>query len=474
MKKVLAIDMGATSIRGILGSMEDDRIQMQEVMRFSHSIVEKDGKSFWDWDGLMREIVGVILEHPDVASIGVDTWGVDFGLLDEDGALIQPPHSYRDPRFEQGYHAVLKEIDGYDLFRQTGNQLMPINSLFQWKTLQMLEPEVTDRARSLLLTPDLVNYFLCGARRAERTIASTTQMVDLTAQRWNTELLTSLGLPADILAEPVDSKTVIGTTKNARIEALRETDIAVLSVASHDTASAVYVTKAYDDPETLFLSSGTWSLMGCFSEPPVLTEAAYQNGLTNETGYGGRSMVFKNITGLYLIEKLRHAFEREMGRTYSFDDITALVDDTPETDIRIDVDDPLLGQESDHYFDDLEQHLRATGQRVPKQKTDYFKIIYLSLVKAYVQLRDDLEAVTGRKFKRIHVMGGGSRSKLFNQMIADGMGIPVLAGPSEATALGNVLAQFEAQSEEEDIAPLREMAMRSVELEVFEAKRRKE
>lgn len=472
MNKVLAIDMGATSIRGILGWLENDRIRMKEVMRYSHSIVEKDGASFWDWDGLLREIVKTIRENPDVASVGVDTWGVDFGLLDENDELIQPPHSYRDPRFTQGYQELLQETDGYTLFRQTGNQLLAINSLFQWKTMQMLEPDIVERAKTLLLMPDLVNFYLCGAKRAERTISSTTQMYDLKAQEWNKPLVERLGLVSAILPEPIDNKMCVGSTANSRLEALRRTDINVLSVASHDTASAVYMTKAYDDEETLFLSSGTWSLMGCFSREPVLTEEAYANSLTNETGYAGRNMVFQNITGLYLIEKLRHAFEKEEGRTYSFDEIAALVENTPDTVPLIDVSDPLLGQESDDYFGDLEAHLKKNNQPVPEKKTDYFKIIYASLVKTYADLRDVLEKVLGRTFRQIHVMGGGSRSKLFNQMIADGMQMKVLAGPSEATALGNVLSQLEAQTKEDDAARLREIAMKSVATEVYEAKRR--
>lgn len=467
MKKVLAIDMGATSIRGILGYIENGFLQLDEVMRINHKIVEVDGRKYWEWDRLISEIEKTIINyHEEIVSIGVDTWGVDFGLLNENEELVQAPLSYRDEQSQKGFEYVEKQMPLYDLFRRTGNQILSINSLFQLIGIRELQPQIYHQAKSLLMMPDLVNYYLTGVKKGEKTICSTTQMFDLGLGDWNQEILERLELPMEILPEIIENRTVVGTTKNSLLPSLRGFDLEVISVASHDTASAVALTEAYWDPSALFLSSGTWSLLGCFTDAPVLTEEAFALSLTNETGYNGRNMCFQNITGLYLIEKLRHELEMDEGRAHTFDEITEFVSRTPAFVGYIDPMDGRFGMETGSMVRDIEDYFLETGQPLRECKTDYYRVIYESMVLGYCELVDQLHGILGRTFRRIHVIGGGSRSDLLMQMLADGLKLEVLAGPQEATAIGNIMAQMEANAGVEE-EHLREAIHRAIEFQTY-------
>lgn len=457
MNKVLAIDMGATSIRGILGYIKDGELRLDEVMRINHKIVDVEGRKHWEWDKIISTIEDTILTYQkEIVSIGVDTWGVDFGLLNENEELIQPPLSYRDERHHVGYDLVASQMDLYTLYSQTGNQIMAINSLFQLVTIKELQPEVLKEARHLLMTPDLVTFYLTGVLSGEKTICSTSQMFNLSRGRWNRGIIESFGLNYEIFPQTINNKMIVGSTKNAVLEKLRNTDINVVSVASHDTASAVAITQAYDDPEVLFLSSGTWSLLGCYTDRPVLTKEAYDFDLTNETGYNGRNMFFQNITGLYLIEKLNDEFERLSGRSFSYPEITEIVSESRPFQGFIDVYEPVFGQETDSIISDIEAYFDKTGQQKLEDPKGYFRVIYESMVLNYATLVDYLEKVTHRQFKKIHVIGGGSQSAMLCQMIADGLNLTVVAGPSEATAIGNILAQLEAVSSDYSATSLRD------------------
>lgn len=451
MKKVLAIDMGATSIRGILGFVENGRLQLDEIMRLSHKIIEKDGRRYWEWEKLISTIENCILEcNEEIVSIGVDTWGVDFGLLNGNEELVQDPLSYRDESNVEGFEEVKKEMDLYSLYSKTGNQIMAINSLFQLTAIKKLQPDILKEAESLLMIPDLVNFYLTGEKKGEKTICSTTQMFDLKKGEWNREIIEAFGFSNTMFPETVENKRVIGSTKNAKNPDLRKKDIPVVSVASHDTASAVAITKAYEDPETLFLSSGTWSLLGCYTEEPVLTEEAFRFDLTNETGYNGRNMFFQNITGLYLIEKLIKELEVREGKKYSYEEISTIVANTEPFKAIIDVQEAVFGQETESFIEDIESYLKEKGKKPLEKKSDYFRGIYESMVLGYRNLVHYLEKVTERKFKRIHVIGGGSQSEMLCQMISDGLNMEVIAGPKEAMAIGNILAQLETITKEEE------------------------
>lgn len=453
MKKTLAIDMGATSIRAILGYIDMGELVTEEVMRFNHVIKDIDGRKQWDLEGMLSKIENTILEYKDeIETIGVDTWGVDFGLIDKVGSLIYNPTSYRDESCEIGFKSMKEKIDFSDLFKKTGNQIMSINTLFQLETVKIENNNFYEKADKLLMTPDLINYLLTGKKYGERTICSTSQMFDLKAGDWNRKLVKDLGLNEDLLPEIINNKIVIGSTKNSLIGSLRDLDIKVISVASHDTASAVYVTESYTNEDCLFLSSGTWSLIGCCNDKPILTDQAYNYSLTNETGYDNKNMFFKNVTGLYLIEKLRDHLVKKDKSKFSFDEITNLVENSTISDeYIIDVDYEVFTKESNNFIYDLDKYFEEKENKVIKEKTDYFKIIYQSIVENYKSVVENIERCLGKKFTKIHVMGGGSQSKVLCQMIADKLKIKVIAGPKEATAVGNILSQLEYMNEKENI-----------------------
>ena len=372
-------------------------------MRFNHEIKDINGRKQWDFDAMISKIENTILEYKDeISTIGVDTWGVDFGLIDKDGLLVYNPTSYRDESCEIGFKSIKEKIDFNKLFENTGNQIMSINTLFQLETVKLTNKAYYEKAEKLLMTPDFINYLLTGKKYGERTICSTSQMFDLEKGEWNKNLVENLGLNKDLLPEIINNKIVIGSTRNSLIDSLRDLDIEVISVASHDTASAVYVTESYNDEDCLFLSSGTWSLIGCCNQKPILTDQAYNYSLTSD-------------------------------------------------ECIIDVDYDVFTKESDNFIEDLDKYFKEKHNLAIENKKDYFKIIYQSIVANYKEVVKNIESCLGKKFIRIHVMGGGSQSKVLCKMIADKLNIKVIAGPKEATAIGNILAQLEYQNEKENI-----------------------
>lgn len=466
--KVLAFDMGATSIRGVIGTLENETITLKEVMRFNHKILEKDGRKYWDWDNLIKQIEKTVLDnHKEIDSIAVDTWGVDYGIINEDGNLLESPTSYRDEGCMEGFESIKEKISLRELFFETGNQIMPINTLFQLESKRLTSPDLIKNADKLLMIPDLVNYFLTGRMYGEKTICSTSQMFDLEKGDWNYELVDKLGFEKKILAKIIDNKTVVGNLKNSKIKSLNKFDIDVISVASHDTASAVYVTESYTDKDTLFLSSGTWSLMGACVDKVVINEDTYGYNLTNETGYNSKNMLFKNITGLYLIEKLIDSLEKKYGKRFTYEEINKIVEDTAIKKAYIDVEEEVFALESDDFINDLDEYLEKTNQSPIDDKKDYFRIIYESLVRYYKTVLKQVEECSNRKFKRIHIIGGGSQSELLCQMIADELSLDVIAGPKEATALGNVMSQLEHHYGEEKSSYLRKIVEKSFKLKKY-------
>ena len=271
MKYSLAFDFGATSFRAILGKLENGRFVTEEVLRVEHERVEQDGRSRWQFDMMLQEISKTILKYKDeIASIGVDTWGVDCGLLGADGKLVEAPVSYRDPRHQEGFEQAQQQLSTEQIFMQTGNQIMSINTLFQLLTLQ--KDGVLDKAQTVLMLPDLFNYMLTGKKHRELTIASTSQLIDLRTQQLSAGILAAYGLKPELFPAPIRPGECVGTTAGSLLPELAHTDIPVMAVPSHDTASAVLMTEAYSDKETAFLSCGTWSLIGCLTPAPVISE----------------------------------------------------------------------------------------------------------------------------------------------------------------------------------------------------------
>lgn len=444
MKKSLAFDMGATSIRGILGYVENGQLKTEEVLRFSHERIKEDGRSRWDWKKIIGNIVNTIIKYKDeIESIGIDTWGVDFGVIDKEGNLLENPISYRDAKNAIGYENAQKVMSLKEIFMNTGNQIMSINTLFQLLTLKEVSEDNYSKIDKLLMMPDLINYFLTGERYAEATIASTTQLFDLAERKISNKILEKFEINKNIFPPVIEPGNIVGNLKNSRIEELRELDIPVISVASHDTASAALLTQAYTDPKCMFLSCGTWSLIGCVTDKPVITEEAYDNSLTNETGYRDSNMFFTNITGLYLVEKLKEQLENRYSRKIPFEEITEYVKSNLTVATYIDVALPVFQQDE---FDIISEIDNVTKEH-QENDFDYFVIIYKSLTKKYNETINYIKSITKRGFDRLHIIGGGAKSTVLCQMIADETGLDVVVGPFEATAYGNILIQKIAQKE---------------------------
>ena len=472
MKKALAIDMGATSIRGILGYIEDGEVKLEEVMRFSHEIKSSNGRLRWDFDELLKKIAQTIKENSDeISSVGIDTWGVDFGLIDEEGKLVEPPVCYRDPKHQQGYDEAVKALSEKEIFAETGTQIMSINTLFQLLALKKVNPKGYKTAKKLLMMPDLIQYLLTGNMVGEETILSTTQILNLKTGDYSEKLLEAYGLDREKLPKIAKAGTITGNVKNGLIKELKDFDVDVVSVCGHDTASAVLLTKVMTDEDTMFLSCGTWSLFGVRTTSPDLSEKAYEKGLTNELGYDSTPLLFKNLTGLYLLEKYKTAYEKVLGKKLGFDEITAYVEGSIKEEETInnliDMEDPRFGSEEADAKEVIDEFLKEKGLELPEHDMDYFRVIYESMVKKYSEVKAALEEISGKTYKKVHMIGGGAKSSLLCKLIAKRLDVEITAGPYEASALGNILVQLKALGEIKTIEEGLEAAYKSQEMKLY-------
>ncbi|MEG1010276.1 MAG: rhamnulokinase family protein [Ruthenibacterium sp.] len=439
MSKVLAFDFGASSGRAILATYENGALSYEEIHRFENNPREKDGHFCWDFDALFAEVKTGIAKAGAFDSIGFDTWGVDFGLLDKDGKLLCDPVHYRDARTQGMTQKAAAVMDATTLYAKTGNQIMNINSLFQLLAFKEQQPELLGKAKTLLFMPDLFSYMLSGAPVCEQSIASTSQMLDLTTGKWSTEVLHAFDLPAELLLPPVKSGTVTGTLNGAKM----------VAVAGHDTQCAVAAVPT-QSTDVAFLSCGTWSLLGTELDRPVLTEQSAALGLSNELGANGKINYLKNIIGLWLIQESRRAW-RKKGEEYSYADLERLALAAPALQCFIDPDAPEFAPPGDIPAR-VQEFCRKTGQQVPQSVGEIMRCIYESLALKYRFAIEQLQTVTGKHFTALHVLGGGTKDGLLCQMSANSTGLPVVAGPIEATALGNIVIQLVALGELADIA----------------------
>lgn len=429
---VLAFDFGASSGRAVKAVYDGAALSYEEVHRFENCPREKDGRLRWDFSALMDEVRTGLGKAGAVDSIGFDTWGVDFGLLGKNGTLLEDPVHYRDGRTAGMVEQALRTMDARTLYEATGNQIMAINTLFQLLAVKEQAPEVWRRAKRLLFMPDLFIHALCGAQVCERTIASTSQMQDARTGAWDRDVLAAYRIPERLFAPSVPSGTVVGALENGA---------KVVAVAGHDTQCAVAAlpTQARD---TAFLSCGTWSLLGCELDAPVLTEESMRLGLSNELGANGRVNYLKNIIGLWLIQESRRAWRRQ-GREYSYAELESLALEAAPLRCFIDPDDPAFTPPGDIPAR-VREYCAATGQYVPQTVGEVMRCIYESLALKYRFALGQLEAATGRRFAALHVLGGGAKDGLLCRMTADATGLRTAAGPVEATALGNILIQLVA------------------------------
>ena len=470
MNKVLAFDMGATSIRGIVGYIADGKLITEEVMRMSHSIKNKDGRLYWDFNAILDKIVNTIIENKDVSCIGIDTWGVDFGMIDKDGELIDTPFSYRDEKYSIGREEAKSKISELEIFKNSGNQIMTINTVFQLLTLKKLNPDIYEKADKLLMMPDLIFYMLTGKKVGEETIWSTTGLYDMGKKKVSDTIFEKLELKKSLVPEIVKATEAVGNTRDSRIEVLKSLNIDVIPVCTHDTASALLMTDSFLDEDSMFLSCGTWSLIGSAVDKCIITDEAYENNLTNELGFDSKPMFFKNITGLYLLEKYKSQLENKLGRKISFDEISAYVNGSDKKLPLIDMDAEVFARESIDVKTEIDKFVENNGEKVPEDDFDYFAVIYESMVNKYIEVKTDIEKILHKNFKRIHIIGGGAKSSVLTSMIANKMGVAVKAGPYESSALGNILLSLLHMKEVKDLKTGIELILGSCEIKTVDFK----
>lgn len=429
--RILAADLGASSGRTIVGEVDGGAIRLAETHRFENRMVEVDGAKRWDVDGLVREIQTGIAAAGPLDGIGLDTWGVDYGLLDADGALIESPFAYRDPRHADGMAPAYTRVSKDDLYAVAGMQEMPINTVFQLMAEQAKRPAVLDRAARMLMMPELLVYRLTGEAVSEYSISSTTGLLDARARDWAWDVIRALDLPEGIFGRITMPGAQAGLYEGTP----------VFTVAMHDTGSAVAAVPATEPGEWAYLSSGTWSLIGAELDDPILTAEARDANFTNEGGADGKIRFLKNINGLWLIQECRRLWA-EQGTPMTFAEIAAAAE-ASAYEGTIDPNAPQYLAPA-NMVDEILADLKGRGEPVPATEGDIARCCYLSLAAAYRRELDKLQDVTGKRFNRLHVVGGGCKAHLLNRLTADAVGIPVYVGPAEATAVGNLCIQAQA------------------------------
>ena len=442
-KSFAAVDLGASSGRVILGKISKDKIEYEEVHRFGNGPVTRGDGLYWDIDSLKSNVMQGLakLANAGIHSIGVDSWAVDYGLVDAEGNLIRDPHHYRDERNLRGVNTVQNKISAADLYKEVGLQYLPFNTVYQLAVDQAEQSSLLGKTSKALLVPDLFNYWLCGVQKAERTNASTTGLLNPNSKTWDIELVNQLGLQQRLLAEVISEGTYLGPiTTQVQSETGLDAKTQVVTVGSHDTASA-FVAVPSTLPNSLFVSSGTWSLLGVELEEPILTDAARQANFTNEGGVDGRIRFLKNVTGLWLVQEASREW-RQKGKTYQ---IEKLIEDAAKLPKRsvIDVNDERFVSPGDMEIR-IQNACRESNQWVPETEAEVVRVIFDSLVAKYGSVIAELENLTKTKLERIHIVGGGSQNGLLNQLIANETGLEVFAGPVEATAIGNLVIQARA------------------------------
>lgn len=470
-KRVLALDFGASGARAMRAETDGRTLTVTELHRWENVPIELDGHLHWDIDALFHEVcvsLRLAAEAGGVDAIGIDTWGVDFGLLGEDGTLLEAPVHYRDTCTAGILERACECMSAERLYERTGIQLMEINTVFQLAALKEQRPDLLQQAKTLLLMPDLFAYLLTGQVGAEYSIASTTGLLDCRTRDWSEEVLAAFGIPRNILPPVTPAGSIRGTLLPALCAQSGLPPIPVIAVAGHDTASAVAATARCSDA-TAFLSCGTWSLLGTVLDEPVISERARWDELTNEGGYGNTITLLTNLTGLWLVQESRRQWRRE-GQEFSFAALETLAMQST-TAARIDTQAADLAQPGD-VPGRIRAQCAAHGKAVPETPGDVVRCIYESLADTYAQRLHGLNASTGRTIREISLIGGGARGALLPQLTADRTGCTVYTGPVEATVLGNIAAQFIALGVLPDLATARTLLATQEDIQIYHPNRK--
>lgn len=472
-KVYLAVDLGAESGRVMAGLWNGKKLRLEEINRFPNGAVALGETIRWDVLRLWAEIQnGLSLAGKKygkrIVSVGADTWGVDFVLLNKQDEILGQPYHYRDVRTQGALERTFKRVPRAEIYKQSGLQFMELNSLYQLLAWKEQSPSILEAADTLLFMPDFLHWAMCGAKRAEFTIASTSQFVHPLRRDWSLPLLKKLGLPAHFLPKIVKPGTALGKFRKSLAERTGLTNVKVVTPPSHDTASAVAGVPTAHTGKTnwAYLSSGTWSLMGVEVKQPVLTPRALELNMTNEGGIDGTYRLLKNIMGLWLVQQCKRSFDAA-GRKYDYAQLAAMAEKAKPLRSLVNLNDPRFLNPPD-MPQAIQNFCRETKQPIPKTEGELVRCCYESLALKYREVLGSLEELTGNRIDVIHIVGGGSQSRLLNQFTADACQRTVIAGPVEATAMGNLLTQVKADGELASLSEMREVVRNSSEVERFE------
>ena len=468
----LAIDLGATSGRTILASFDGEKVDMQELTRFRYPMLPINGHLYWNLPYIYFEILEGMKKAAEVihvlgsdkitlSSIGIDTWGCDVAYFHKDGSISGLPYCYRDSHTEGAIEKFTEKMSKDEVYAKTGIQFMDFNTVFQLFTIKENSPEVIETADKILFIPDALSYMLTGKAVTEYTVASTSQMLNPKTGDLDEEILKTLGIPRSKFGPMVNPGEVIGTLTKQVQDYTGLGDVPIIAVAGHDTASAVIAVPT-PDADYAYLSCGTWSLLGIESPDAIINEKSKEYNFTNEGGIDGTTRFLKNICGLWLFEKCRDEFKDVPSNIGELAALCLL----SECDSIINPDDPSFAH-PDSMTKAINDYCEKTGQEVPAKPADYIRVIYRSLAKRYKTVLDWLKELSPVEIKRLHVIGGGSQNQYMMQHTADETGLPVIAGPAECTALGNVLVQLKASGNVKDLAEMRKVAINSTETKTY-------
>jgi rhamnulokinase len=462
-KYSIAVDIGASSGRLILGYLENGLLKLEEIHRFENKIVKKGDSYCWEADKLFQEIKNGLKKctelgiNPD--SIGIDTWAVDFVLLDEKDQPLTEAVSYRDPRTDGMMEQVFEKIMKERLYLETGIQFQKFNTIYQLYSMKQNSPEILDQAKSFLMIPDYFNYLLTGKKANEYTNATSTQLVNAFTKKWDHDLLDVLGINKEMFHEIKTPKTVLGTLTEELVSELGF-DLQVILPATHDTGSAVIAVP--EENETIYISSGTWSLIGVENYFPICVTKALDYNFTNEGGIDYQYRFLKNIMGLWMIQEVRRNYNNE----YSFAELVDLAREAKDFKAIVNVnDDRFLKPEN--MIQEIMNYCVETGQPIPSTPGEVAKCVYDSLAVSYQDAVNEIEEIFEKRFEKINVIGGGCQNEMLNQLVADVTKKEVYAGPVEATAIGNIVAQLMALGEINDIKEARSIIKDSFEVKKY-------
>lgn len=438
----LALDLGAGSGRAIVGRIDNGKLSLEEIHRFENPPIQLGNVLYWDFLSLFANIKkGISLaikKGYDLNGLAVDTWGVDFGLIDSKGNLLSNPVCYRDTRTDGLADKSSEYISQKELYSITGIQNMDINSIFQLWSMHIEESDLTPIADKLLFMPDLINYFLTGIAVNEYTIASTSQMLDAQEKVWSEDIFKKLSLPTSLIQPVMKPGTILGKLSKAIAEEIGTDRINVFAVGSHDTASAIGAIPD-DDNDWAFLSSGTWSLLGAATDQPILTEEARKGNFTNEGGVDNKTLFMRNMTGLWLLQRLISEWEDE-GLNTSYEYLLSESSKTKAFRCIVNTDDPAFTHPIS-MTKAIQRYCFETKQDVPYTQGELVRCVLESLAIKYRNVMEALKACTLKNFSKLHIVGGGSQNEQLNQFIADSLNITVITGLTEATAIGNIMQQ---------------------------------